>query len=906
MGFFSKVAKKLGNIIGDVFSWITGIEIPDVDDFQNGVLLNKQSNVEPLPVIYGTRKVGGTRVFVATSGSDNTYLYVILALCEGEIELINTVYINDIPSTDSRFSGLITITKYIGTDSQTADPTFTGASPSIGWTSDHRLRGIAYLAMRFSYNQDVFGGGLPNVTAIVEGKKCYDPRTATTIYTNNPAICLRDYLVNTRYGKGLDSSLIDDTSFSSAADDCDALVSKYTGAVGTDKLFTCNAVINTGQNIFENVKIFLTGMRGLLPFSNGVYSLIIEDDFAPSFAFDTTNIVGGISISSAGKASKYNKVTAKFTNPDTNWQSDTVTWPAAGSSDSTTFLSEDNSIELAAEITLPTITDFYAARDIARVVCLGSRLATLSIELTATAEAIEVAVGDVVTLTSPTPGWTDKEFLVTQMRLMDNGEVHFSMREHTASIFPWITDAEAEAVQQSNLPDPFSVEAPTSFVITESTFISEDGSAVPEIYITWTAANDAFVELYEVQGKLQSLSDWVSVITADTQIYERNQIVGETYDLRVRAINALGVRSAWLTDTYTPTGDIVAPSPVTSLTAVALTKSVALSWVPPSDKDVGTYNIYEYTSNSFGSSSVVGIASGSTYTRTGLNGNATKYYWVTAVDRSGNESTEVASGAVTTQHETGVASVSTFSGLSGEYVGQLVYLSTDYSTYDGDTIYKWSGSDWIPEIIDTNGLVDNAATVFEGAQGDLNVVLEQTTSTSYLDWSYLGDITVSFGDRSPTELYINIRASFEAQGTTDANTLSMGLTANGSTYAIGDAYVAAGANLAVAGGATLDAAAYMTPTGTWDASTGSFPASSTEGKIYSVTVGGTVDGVSFFTDNLIYAKLASASTTTFDGNWGKLVAAGDVDFGGYVRATDVTTDDWKIRVVYFSVLGHRK
>ena len=50
-----------------------------------GVLLNKESNIEPLPVIYGTRRVGGVRVFVETNGSSNEYLYMALALCEGEV-----------------------------------------------------------------------------------------------------------------------------------------------------------------------------------------------------------------------------------------------------------------------------------------------------------------------------------------------------------------------------------------------------------------------------------------------------------------------------------------------------------------------------------------------------------------------------------------------------------------------------------------------------------------------------------------------------------------------------------------------------------------------------------------------------------------------------------------------------
>ena len=55
-------------------------EIPDFgtnefDDFERGILLNKQSNDSNIPVIYGERLTGGTRVFMETSGDDNTYLY---------------------------------------------------------------------------------------------------------------------------------------------------------------------------------------------------------------------------------------------------------------------------------------------------------------------------------------------------------------------------------------------------------------------------------------------------------------------------------------------------------------------------------------------------------------------------------------------------------------------------------------------------------------------------------------------------------------------------------------------------------------------------------------------------------------------------------------------------------------
>ena len=57
-------------IISKALSWLQPKppEIPDFgttdfDDFEKGILLNKQSNDASIPVIYGTRLVGGTRVF---------------------------------------------------------------------------------------------------------------------------------------------------------------------------------------------------------------------------------------------------------------------------------------------------------------------------------------------------------------------------------------------------------------------------------------------------------------------------------------------------------------------------------------------------------------------------------------------------------------------------------------------------------------------------------------------------------------------------------------------------------------------------------------------------------------------------------------------------------------------------
>jgi len=51
-----------------------------------GMLINKQANDAPIPVVYGQRKVGGTRILLEVTGTDNEYLNIVLAVSEGEID----------------------------------------------------------------------------------------------------------------------------------------------------------------------------------------------------------------------------------------------------------------------------------------------------------------------------------------------------------------------------------------------------------------------------------------------------------------------------------------------------------------------------------------------------------------------------------------------------------------------------------------------------------------------------------------------------------------------------------------------------------------------------------------------------------------------------------------------------
>ena len=174
--FFSKVASPVLKFLGvnplvalgvSLFlAWALRPKVPEIadfgtnefDDFERGILLNKQSNDANIPIIYGERLVGGTRVFMETSGTDNTYLYMAIVLAEGEINSIEEVRVDDkavtfasslsdgteveVGSSDSNFykdsASLIRIQPFFGTDSQSASSLLSTLS---SWGSNHRLRG---------------------------------------------------------------------------------------------------------------------------------------------------------------------------------------------------------------------------------------------------------------------------------------------------------------------------------------------------------------------------------------------------------------------------------------------------------------------------------------------------------------------------------------------------------------------------------------------------------------------------------------------------------------------------------------------------------------------------------------------------------------------------------------------
>ena len=653
--FFEDAVDFVVDFVDDAVDFVVDTFFPgytdDVPDIQNlaarnhGILLNRTGTVEPIPLIYGRRKVGGVKVLKTVAGDSNEKLYVVLVVCEGEIDSFESIFFDDIASTDSKFSGKFTINEHLGTDSQAADAMLLAAG--IGWQASDTLSGIAYLACEFIYDTSVYRRE-PQITCIVKGRKILDTRTSTTAWSDNPGVCTYDYLTNSRYGKGLAAAKLNTASFEAAATAYDALVTPFSGA-STQKKLLCNAVIDTGRTLMVNVRELLSGQMGQLPWYDGQFYLLTEDAGSSTFSLTETNVLAGFSIEGPSKQDRYNRVVASFTDPDTNWQIGEAEYPEKDAAEYITLLAADNGFANEREVSLPTITDVYRARHIAQVFLNRSRY-TIRVSLTASLQALAVTPGDIVDVTLTGPDWTAKPFRVLGVSHNPGATIGLSLIEHQDVIYPWTTATQAPVSPSTNLPDPNVVLAPTNLVLASGTaqlLSQDDGTQVPRILATLTLPLDIFVTNIEFQIKLSS--DPTSAYSGAggqgliTQRYFANVADGVAYDVRARAINTIGAASAWIEVTsHTVIGKSALPADVTSF----LIAGDDFTWVgPESEFDFDGYELrFHYGDNdSYGDANPLhtGRLLASPFTMA-VRPSGPVTFMIKAFDRSGNESANAA------------------------------------------------------------------------------------------------------------------------------------------------------------------------------------------------------------------------------------------------------------------------
>lgn len=419
-------------------------------------LVTKTGSSVPIPLVYGERRVSGQRVFVGStskSGStQNEHLHLLESLCEGPIEGMQEIYFNDELAATSSDNGATftweseydTYVDIIFKDgSQTASLnsetlSVNGETVNIhpDWAGSTKVgNDTAYMYMVLRWDQDKFGGGLPNITYIIKGKKvpaigsAYDSSAA---YSNEPARILYDYLVNPNYGKGIPYTLIDATSFNAAATYNNETVDKSSSDSTQVTRYTCDAYVDTAQPLLENVEDFLTTMRGGL-ITGDKYQLIQDKPRSTAGAVHVNDdrIIGSVKYLQANKKTLMNGLRAKFPDKEDpfNYQ-ENITIVDSPTLQSSSY----DGVKLQQDLELPYTVDKHTIERILTEEINQSRQSGI-LEVVIDASNIDLTVGDVVKFSNTTLGQTEKYYRITKTILKPSHELELNMREYDDNVY---------------------------------------------------------------------------------------------------------------------------------------------------------------------------------------------------------------------------------------------------------------------------------------------------------------------------------------------------------------------------------------------------------------------------------------------------------------------------------------
>jgi len=660
--------------------------------------------IAPHNVIYGRTRIGGTILYMESTNA-NKYLHVVVAIAGHEIDEVEKFYFNDVEVTIDG-SGNVEAGQYkdkariqykLGTDDQTAFADLVAESDGK-WTNNHRVRGRALVYMRLEYDQNVFINGVPNLSVVVRGKKVYDPRTETTVWSANPALCVTDYLTNNKYGMAaVYAEEIDEEALIAAANICDEDVTKVGG--GTENRYEMHGSFATSSQPEDIINQMVFSMAGRCVWSGGVWRILAGAYYTPTLTFDEGDLRGGIKVQSlVSRRESFNGVKGVFASVDDNYiLSD---FPPINSA---VFVAKDNGEENLKSIELPFTTSASMAQRLAKIELLRARQ-QITVAMPMKLVGMKANVGDIVQINNTRMGWSNKPFEVVSANIAfgETVGVDIDLREVSTDVYDWSTSEEQayDPAPNTNLPSGF-VSEPVGISITDTLAISAE-TIITQLVVTVTGS-DVFEDRFEVQAKPSTSDDFLNLGQASGNIFQlANVIDGAIYNVRARAINVFGVRSDWSTDDHEVIGKTAPPENVTGLTGNLIGNQYLLTWNAVPDLDLSYYRVRYASPDSGGSyeNSVSLVPKVSRPATSVFVPARNGTYFVKAVDKLGLASITPTSIAL----DTNIAAVESLNFV------QTINEAPDFNgTFDD-----------IVELDDENSLVLNTSLLFDGVSGNFD------------------------------------------------------------------------------------------------------------------------------------------------------------------------------------------
>jgi hypothetical protein len=379
---------------------------------------NFRQPLTPRRIIYGRTRVAGPLIFASNESTITAHLVVAIAghevdafesfwLLKDELPVITDPLDPFLGQVGGKYGGTVILHSFLGTADQnigarianTLDvrPAAPGGTyfglPSIIEETD-QMAGIAALYVITAEFGISWEGQTPDFAAIVRGKKIYDPRTDTTAWSNNPALCAADYLVNFM---GFPYSSIHEETLIASANICDQLVPLKAG--GTEKRYECNGALGAEISHDENLTTIVRSMAGSYRYSSGKWFIEAGAPKTPSLPLHENQVLSPyqIDLEKPDRALP-NAVRGNFIDPG-QWQP--TSYPAHLLEDA--IAAETPGDPNYLEVDLPLTTSHTQAQRIALIELKRAR-ARESLSLEFDLSALRLRPGNIVTYTSPDLG----------------------------------------------------------------------------------------------------------------------------------------------------------------------------------------------------------------------------------------------------------------------------------------------------------------------------------------------------------------------------------------------------------------------------------------------------------------------------------------------------------------------
>lgn len=456
-----------------------------------------RSSTAPQAHIYGRTVTSGLLFFAEEEKGSSTkeWVHLAIALCGHPIDGVEEIWLGDEPIRNYGSNA----TYEIHSDRQTADPFMLANCTS--WKDDMIGKGITWARISLKFDADKFPAGIPNIKFLVRGKRVLDPRNNTVAWTDNAALCIRDYYAS--YLK-VDEADINTQQFIQAANICDQTV---TNNGVTRKRYTINGTFDASEASSAVLDDLHLACAGEPTFMAGQHGIFVGAYYGPA----TMNLVNSQIVSDvqiipeASFGDKLNIVTGTFLDP--NAQFAETEFPQVRVDQ---YITEDGA-EFVDDVKYRFVANVYQAQQLAQIKINRTRIGR-SLKFTMNMSGYSYRPGYYVKFTLDELGISNQEFRITDWSINATKGVDITLRQETPAV--WL-DIIGQPIERPDITD----------------FPSQGIAAPLNLAFTVLNIGDA------VQGRLTWKNGTVDVnyniviIRQAGKIVQSIQVPGETVDI---------------------------------------------------------------------------------------------------------------------------------------------------------------------------------------------------------------------------------------------------------------------------------------------------------------------------------------------------------------------------------------